>query len=166
VSESKGTVVLASNPRGAVISVDGRDTRFVTPHTFKLDAGDHEFSLSKDGYKPETVSVSVESGRSIDRKIELAGVSPNLPPEPSKPTTTTTSGGIGANEQAGLEILTTPAGLEISIDGKPQGKSPVKALLGPGKHDFTYACPGSDTETRTVNVNAGSIATKMIQCAE
>jgi serine/threonine protein kinase len=162
-SASGGKVVLTSSPRGAAISLDGNATRWVTPRALDLPVGDHEISLSKDGYKTETVSISVESGRTIDRKIELAEVAPPTP-EPTKPTTTT--GSTGGGDQAGLVIVTTPPGLDILIDGKSQGKSPVTVVLAPGEHTFTYTCPGGETTTSPITVKAGSIGTHRIRCAE
>ena len=37
-------------------------------------------------------------------------------------------------------IETTPSGLNVLIDGEPQGASPVKTILAEGQHTYSVEC--------------------------
>ena len=71
-----------------------------------------------DGYENFQQSVTIEGG-------QTANVAGNL----SAP---------GAE----VDIVTVPAGVEVLIDGKSYGPSPVRATLAPGNHTYTVKPPG------------------------
>ena len=57
-------------------------------------------------------------------------------------------------EPATLDVLATPD-VEVKIDGKPVGKTPVKGYkVPPGSHDVTFV-DDTGPRTMTVNVEAG-----------
>lgn len=165
-----GRVMVASNVRGASISVDGQSTRWVTPHALDLSAGEHEISLSKDGYDTKKLNVTVQGGRTISKKLELAEASqPSPVTKPDTTTPTTASGTPPATppETVGngsIAIYTKPAGLQVMIDGKPAGASPARATLPQGDHTYTITCPDSDPDTKPFKIKAGSMGSITVKC--
>ncbi len=55
-----------------------------------------------------------------------------------------------------LNIITTPAGATVMIDGQPQmGEAPMIVKLAPGKHTVAISSPGYQNIEREVDVKAG-----------
>jgi serine/threonine-protein kinase len=54
-----GQVLVASEPAGAVISVNGQKRREVTPATLELPAGKHTIAVAKEGYLPDQQDIEL-----------------------------------------------------------------------------------------------------------
>lgn len=55
-----------------------------------------------------------------------------------------------------IEVLSSPAGMEILLDGKPAGKTPTTLEnLQPGMHDVTYIDEANGNATYSVDVGEG-----------
>jgi hypothetical protein len=61
-----------------------------------------------------------------------------------------------ATGEAPVEIISTPPGATISIDGKGRGKTPLTTSLSPGKHDVALALD-RHVPFRTVLVSPGKL---------
>ena len=135
-----GQLEVSANVTGATISVDGKtDPSWVTPYTFAdLPAGVHNVQISMDGYESSGQSVTVEAG-------QTANVTANL----SAP-------------KAELDINTKPSGVEILIDGKSYGPSPIRSILPAGQHTYTVMQPNGAPYQNTVTLNGGAIITKTL----
>jgi hypothetical protein len=130
-----GTLMVSSDPTGAKITIDGQ-TRpdWVTPKTFQdYPAGTYQVTLSKPGFEDATNSVTVDAGKTA-----------NLIPTLGAPT-------------GELNVVTTPPGLPVLIDGQPVGKSPVHKILPVGQHTWTVIAPGREPYTKPVEVTSGAI---------
>ncbi len=67
-----------------------------------------------------------------------------------------------------LTINTTPAGAEVSIDGQKDPSWVTPFNMGgvpPGQHTITVSKPGFGSETRAINVSAGSKAILVLELA-
>ncbi len=128
-----GELRVSANVKGARISVDGQsEAKWLTPHTIaNLTAGTHNVVISMDGYENFAQSVTIEGGKT-------ASVEGNL----SAPT-------------AELDIATLPPGLEVLIDGKSRGPSPVAAVLPLGKHTYAVIQPGVEPIPKVYNLKSG-----------
>ena len=91
-----------------------------------------------DGYDNSQQSVTIEAGKT-------ASISATL--------TTPT---------AELDVITNPAGVEILVDGKSYGPSPVHATLPPGDHTYTIKWAGIAPTESKVTLAGGQIATKTL----
>ncbi len=61
--QALGTVLVSSNPPGASIAIDGRDSGALTPSLFQdLAFGAHTFELELEGYKRESRTITIKSG--------------------------------------------------------------------------------------------------------
>ncbi|HMD83833.1 MAG TPA: protein kinase [Terriglobia bacterium] len=128
-----GQLKVSANVTGARISIDGQsDSNWLTPFTVpNLTAGTHNIVISMDGYENSVQSVTIEGGKT-------AKVVGNL----SAPT-------------AELDIVTVPPGVEVLIDGKPRGPSPVTAVLAPGNHTYAVKQPGVEPIPKVYNLKSG-----------
>jgi eukaryotic-like serine/threonine-protein kinase len=134
-SAGMGTLNIQSNV-AAKILIDGtlRDG-WLTPHSAQVPAGKHRVSLVADKYQTASQEVQVTAGGEQPVNFELTAV-------------------LGA-----LRIETTPPGLEVFIDGKSSGLSPVTVSLPAGSHNLKVSAPpGGADRVETVEVPANETA--------
>ena len=132
--------MVSANVNGARISVDGQsDPSWLTPHTIPdVSAGGHNIVISMNGYDDFHQSVTIAGGQ------------------------TSTVVGSLSSPRAELDIVTKPAGVEVLVDGKSYGPSPVSAILAPGNHTYTVKPPGAAPYEKTVTLESGKIVTKTV----
>ncbi len=114
-SQGFGGLTVTSPLTGAKIVLDGSgDPAWVTPHTFdRLGAGTHH------------VGVLFKGGRGTYRDVEIdAGVTRKLNLAPEEPT-------------GYLSVTTDPPGVEVILDGKSLGLSPLQKTIATGDHVVT-----------------------------
>lgn len=58
-------VIVASDPPGARIVVDGKDTGYVTPFHLGLDRDPHTLTVELDGYAPSVHRINTVSARTL-----------------------------------------------------------------------------------------------------
>jgi serine/threonine-protein kinase len=128
-----GQLRVTANVKGAKISVDGGSgPNWLTPYTIaNLAAGTHNVVISMNGYENSMQSVTIEAGKT-------ASVEGNL----SAPT-------------GELDIVTVPAGVEVLIDGKSRGLSPVAVVLPLGNHTYAVKQPGVEPKPKAYDLKAG-----------
>lgn len=128
-SFAPGSITVISDPAGAAIVLDGRDTGLVTPATLaELDAGLY------------VVSVHLEEWES-----EPEGLPLELKPLDDLTASFTLS-------QTGIRVL-APAGGRILIDGADTGKvAPAFVALDPGTYRFSIELDGYHARPATRNV--------------
>jgi len=136
-----GQLVVRSNPPGARITIDGRsDSGWVTPYTIPdLTTGYHSVVVSKEGYGDAQRSVSIEGGRAstVDAALTMPG--------------------------GEISITTNPAGLEVVVDGRSVGRSPIQAVVGVGQHTYVIKCP-EDSYERSFTMKDGGLLFKGLTC--
>ncbi len=165
-----GKVFVNSTPAGAQISVDGRsDPDWVTPYTLDtLTGGRHKLTLSAEGYASATHTVRVEVGktRSVDYTLAELHQAPERPqrvkrepPPQTGEATTTPKPPVPAGPSKGVwRIVTVPPGLEVVIDGKSVGKSPVQETLEAGKHTYVIKMNGVEVDNREIDLPANQVS--------
>ncbi|MBM4360211.1 MAG: PEGA domain-containing protein [Deltaproteobacteria bacterium] len=79
------------------------------------------------------------------------------PPKVAEPTLTQSQPEPPRKEHlATIEVLSSPAGMEVLLDSKPAGKTPVTIEnLQPGSHDVTYKDEANGNATYSVEVGEG-----------
>jgi hypothetical protein len=136
-----GELVVTSDPPGAQIVIDGAGTGFTTPHTFPtMAAGSHTIALIKSGFDSTTRTVRVEPGKSTTAPITI--------PQPTSQFT------LAVLEVSSSDPEGVPIAADVSIDGKPYGKSPVKIGLPPGQHHYEVTA-GSRSEHGKFELKGG-----------
>ena len=136
--ETRGQMVIATDPPGAQILVDGR-ARGLGPVAGRgllvanLPAGRHSVVARKAGYKvPDPVLVTVQAGRRSRMTIRLK----RLP--------------------AALKIFSSPRGDAVQLNGKLRGKTPLLLadLVAGKKYVVSLTKAGYQLEKRTVTAPA------------
>ena len=121
-------VTLATQPAGATVLVDGVSAG-VTPLEMQLTAGEREIEARLSGYNAWTDKVLVSAGMPIalpDVRLTQA--------------------------DGRVEIVSTPAEANVSIDGEFRGRTPLNIRLSPGRsHQLTLTKPGYETSTRDLS---------------
>jgi serine/threonine-protein kinase len=138
-----GQLRVSANVTGAIISVDGRsDASWLTPYTFSdLPDGTHNVVISMDGYENFQQSVTIVGG-------QTALVNGNL-----------------STARAEVDIITEPVGVEVFIDGKSYGPSPIQAILAPGSHIYMVKPAGMAPIEKAFTIKSGEILTKKLSWA-
>jgi TonB family protein len=132
-----GALVIESEPAGAGVRVNG-ESRGQTPlHLADLPLGRYSVRVELKGYEAQTRDVSLDVGSPVaEVKLTLA-----------RPAAAAT----GA-----ADVVSTPAGAAVSVDGRSVGRTPLAGLkLKPGRRRIAIALDGHETWTGTVDVAAG-----------
>ena len=151
---------ITSQPAGAQIFVDGKDTGRVTPAQVSVDkAGPHTFLIRKQGYLEETSTASLQAGQvfhfaptlkalgSAD-DVKIGGKFKKL---------------FGGGDTAGMgavNIKTQPKGAQVSVNNRILDKfSPVDFYLNPGTYVIDITLSGYKPVHRVVEVQkSGKVA--------
>ncbi|GAC1434895.1 MAG: hypothetical protein NVS1B11_22270 [Terriglobales bacterium] len=136
------TAVIASEPAGAAVFVDGKDTGRVTPIQVRIDTpGSHTFLLRKQGYLEESATADLQSGQTVRLSptlkvlgntddIRIGGKFKKL------------FGGGDTAGMASITVKTQPKGAQVAVNRHVLDKnSPVEFHLEPGNYviDITLA---------------------------
>jgi len=136
------TVSLNSDPDGAAVWIDGRDTGRMTPAQISVDKpGDHTFVFKKQGYLDATTTAKLQIGqkfllapslRVLGRTDEIKMVGRFRK--------------LFGGEKAGMGIVsvnTQPKGAQIAVNTHIMNKpSPAKFYLNPGNYVIDITLPG------------------------
>jgi serine/threonine-protein kinase len=133
---------LTSEPPGAKVAIDGKETDQVTPVVLRsLAPGEHRVQLTKPGFKPYAAEVTLEAGKS--QPLEKVILTPEgLAPEAPKKGFVTVEANVPG---------------KVFVDGVAAGPAPVSRFaVSPGTHELRFegAAPGVARTTR-VEVKAG-----------
>lgn len=130
--ESVGDLAIASSPTGASIVLDDKRTGLTTPATIRgLSVNElHSVRLYLDGY-----STAREGGiRIIEDSVRVVRLDLSRRTHP-------------------LTVITTPAGAEVSLDGRPVGTTPMNLdAVTEGSHTVSVGREGYKTVSRTIGV--------------
>lgn len=137
LKEQKGLLLLRSEPEGCDIQIDGvsvgRTPRLVT-HLSVRDV--HTVRLRKAGYQDQTLTVKFEGRKPLVREERLVLASGTL------------------------DILSEPSGADVTVNGIPRGRSPLKVTGVPkGRAVVRFHLDGFADEVRELAVNAGDVQT-------
>jgi len=133
LSEVKGLLLLKTEPAGADIQIDGvsvgRTPRLIT----NLAAKDsYSVRFRKAGYQDQTISVRFEGRKPLVREEQLVLASGTI------------------------DVMSEPAGAEVSVNGIVRGVTPVKVTDVPkGRATVKFHLEGFADEVRELAINAG-----------
>ena len=144
---------VASEPPGASIFIDGKDTGHVTPAQITIEKGSHTVLVRKAGYLDETTSATGQPGQSF----RFAPTLRTLGNADSIKTVGKFKKIFGGNSaQAGMgkvTVRTTPKGAQIAINRRMLDKtSPVEFLLNPGNYVVDITATGYKPLQKVITV--------------
>jgi eukaryotic-like serine/threonine-protein kinase len=146
-------VAADSDPQGAAIWIDGKDSGRVTPARISLEKpGPHSFVFKKQGYLDETASANVPMGQTFELapKLRALGTTDEIK-----------IGGrfkkvFGGSETAGMGVVsvkTQPKGAQVAVNNRLLDKmSPVEFYLNPGNYVIDITLSGFKTVERVITV--------------
>jgi len=148
------TVVLNSDPVGAAIWMDGKDTGKLTPAQISVDkSGSHSFGFRKQGYLDENTTANLQTGQTFHLSPALKALGN---------TDDIKTGGkfkklFGGGEVSGMgtvSVKTQPKGAQISVNNRMLDKtSPVEFYLNPGNYVVDITLSGFKSVHRVINVD-------------
>jgi len=135
-----GSFAISSEPNESSVSINGQYQGKTPLVVENIEPGTYEVSVSKFGYTPYSVKVTLGSG-------ERGEISATLPAE-----------------RGTIIVNSTPAGARVSLDGADAGISPVTLPnVLPGNHTVALALDGYVPVEQQVAVTAGMTSPLVIQ---
>ncbi len=130
-----GTLGVESEPAGAAVSLNG-EARGVTPLNLSdLALGEYEVKVEAKGFLPFTQKVTLGDAQPVQVRATLTRPAPG---------------------QATLDVLSTPFGAAVSIDGQPVGQTPLTGYkLKAGTHRVELTRHGYEPFSQSVTLQAG-----------
>jgi eukaryotic-like serine/threonine-protein kinase len=146
-------VAISSDPAGAAIWMDGKDTGKLTPAQISVDKpGNHSFVFKKQGYLDEATTANLQTGQTFrlaptlkalgnTDEIKIGGKFKKM---------------LGGGDVAGMgavSIKTHPKGAQIAVNNRMLDKfSPVEFYLNPGTYVIDITLSGFKNIHRVINV--------------
>ncbi len=156
LAQVSAMVAASSEPSGAQLFIDGKDTGRVTPAQISLDKpGTHTLLVKKQGYLDETATATLQPG-------QIYHFAPTLKALGS--TDDIKIGGkfkklFGGGDVAGMGAITVktqPKGAQVAINNRIMDKlSPVDLFLNPGTYVIDVTLSGYKPVHRVVEVQKG-----------
>jgi len=153
LAQLAATVSVTSDPAGAAIWMDGKDTGRITPAQISVDKpGNHNFAFKKQGYLDETSSANLQVGQTLHLSPSLKALGN---------TDDIKIGGkfkklFGGSDTAGMgavSIKTSPKGAQVAINNRILDKnSPVELYLDPGNYVLDITLSGFKSIHRVITV--------------
>ncbi len=153
------TISVASDPAGAAIFLDGKDTLRVTPSNISLEKGTHTILVRRAGYLDETSSASGQPGQTLHFSATLRPLG-NVDDIKTVGKFKKLFGGSGAQAGMGkISIKTSPKGAQVAVNRRMLDKgSPVDFLLSPGNYIVDITLTGYKPLQKVITVEQnGSI---------
>jgi TonB family protein len=132
-----GALQVESDPPGARVRVNGQVKGQTPLRLAELPFGAYEIRVEQKGYEAQTRAVSLDAG-SPSAEVKVALTRPAAP------------------ASGAADILSTPSGAAVSVDGRAVGSTPLTGLrLKPGTHRIEVALDEHETWTGSVDVAGG-----------
>jgi len=148
---------VSSNPAGAVIMIDGKDSGKLTPMQFSFSApGAHTVTLRRFGYLEASNSVNVEAGHTANVNLSLTalGNTDEIHAAGGKFSKVFKKG--DAAGMATVSIKTQPKGAQIMVNNRALDKtSPFDFYLNPGTYVIDITMSGYRPVHRVVTLQEG-----------
>jgi len=153
------TIVVTSNPQGANVWVDGKDSGLTTPTQLTVEKGFHKVTVRKAGFKEMSMEDTVAEGQTMSFSPVL--LSTNVQPEDGKSPnplrrffgTDTIPEGKGL-----VHIRTNPEGATILVDGKAAPKKTnARWPADPGVYSIVLQMSGYKPVHRNIKVQKGKV---------
>jgi eukaryotic-like serine/threonine-protein kinase len=156
LSQLMATLVVSSDPAGANVYVDGRDTGTKTPSQVSVDKGQHVVLVRKMGYIDETMNTQFVLGQTFN-------FAPTLRPLGNVDNIRTVGkmsklfGGKGVQPgQTVVSIRTQPKGAQVAINQHIMEKnSPFDVALDPGNYVIDITLTGYAPVHKVITADKG-----------
>jgi hypothetical protein len=153
------TLVVSSNPQGANVWIDGKDSGSVTPAQITVEKGSHRVMVRKAGFKEASADETLAEGQTLSFSPVLLSVSPQSEEGKTPNPLRRFFGADTIPEGKGLvHIRTDPEGATIVVDGKvAPKKTNARWPADPGVYSIQLQMTGYKPVHRNVKVQKGKI---------
>jgi serine/threonine-protein kinase len=153
------TIVVSSNPLGADVWVDGKDSGKNTPAQLTVEKGFHKVTVRKTGFRDASIEETLAEGQTMSFSPVLLSVDPQSEDGKSPTLLRRIFGTDTIPEGKGLvHIRTNPEGATIVVDGKPAPKKTnARWPADPGVYSILLQMPGYKTVHRNIRVKKGKV---------
>jgi eukaryotic-like serine/threonine-protein kinase len=158
LNQLAATLAVSSNPAGANIFVDGRDTGKVTPAQVSVDKGQHVVLVRKSGYIDETTNAQFNLGQTTNFSPALRELG-NVDNIKTTGKMKKLFGGKDAQGMGTVSVKTQPKGAQIAVNQHMLDKdSPVDFMLDPGNYIVDITMSGYAPIHKVITVDKGGKA--------
>ncbi len=158
LSQLTGILSVSSNPAGAAIVLDGKDTGKLTPSQILLDKpGKHAITVRRYGYLDSSNNVNVEMGQTSTLNLDLTklGNTDEIKAAGGKFKKVFGHGGDGFGMGI-ISVKTQPKGAQIMVNNRVLDKTaPFDFYLNPGTYVVDVTMSGYRPLHRVVNIQEG-----------
>lgn len=145
---------IASDPPGAAIIIDGRDTGKVTPAKLVVGQGSHSLVLRMPGYLETSTSMALNPGETFQFAPSLKPLG-NADDIKQVGKLKKLIGRGGQENMARVQVHTFPKGAQIMFNSRMMDRtSPAEFLLGPGTYEVTLTLSGYKPVHKTITVES------------
>jgi eukaryotic-like serine/threonine-protein kinase len=154
LTEMSAIAAVNSDPAGASIYVDGRDSGKLTPAQLSVPKGSHTITVKRLGYFEASQSVELVPG-------QTAHYSPSLKPmgDANEVRSTNKLGklfGGGAKDMGVVKIKTAPKGAQITINNRMMDRAtPAEFAVPPGNYQIVLTAPGYKPLQKMITLQSG-----------
>ena len=155
LSQLMATLVVNSNPSGANVYIDGRDSGVKTPGQVSVNRGQHVVLVRKMGYIDETMSTQFVLGQTFN-------FAPTLRPLGNVDDIRTVGkmsrffGGKAQPGQSVVSIRTQPKGAQVAINEHIMDKNtPLEVALDPGNYVIDITMTGYVPVHKVISTDRG-----------
>jgi predicted Ser/Thr protein kinase len=153
------TLVVTSNPQGANVWVDGKDSAMTTPAQLTVEKGAHRVTVRKPGFKDASTDETFSEGQTLSFSPVLLSVNPQAEDGKNPSFLRRMLGTDTVPEGKGLvHIRTHPEGASILIDGKlAPKKTNARWPADPGVYSIVLQMDGYKSVHRNIRVQKGKV---------
>ena len=153
------TIVVTSNPQGANVWIDGKDSGMTTPAQVTVEKGFHKVTVRKTGFKEASIEDTVAEGQTMSFSPVLLSVNPQSEDGKSPTLLRRIFGTDTIPEGKGLvHIRTNPEGASIVVDGKAAPKKTnARWPADPGVYSIVLQMSGYKSVHRNIRVQKGKV---------
>jgi hypothetical protein len=156
LSELPASVSISSQPEGASVLVDGKDTGKVTPLTVAVPKGSHAITLTRNGFFPATRTLESLPGKAYEFPVRLTpmGASEEIK---GVGKLKKVFGGGTPQSMGKVQIRSNPKGAQIAVNGRVMDKlTPAEYFFPAGTYEVTLTVKGYKPSRKTINVGLGA----------
>ncbi|MFW5967582.1 MAG: PEGA domain-containing protein [Persicimonas sp.] len=141
IFDATATLSVQTEPEGATVEVGG-DEIGRTPVDTRLPLGEHDYSITLDGYVPveESVDLRDAGGQVVRHELEVA--------------------------PAELVVEGAPEGATVVVNGREVGSAGERIELEPGHHALEVQADGHESYRDTVRLEAGEVVERDVTLEE
>jgi PEGA domain len=158
LAQLTAAISVTSDPAGAAVFMDGKDTGRLTPTQISVDKpGQHALTVKKQGYLDESTTANLQPGQLLHFSPALKALGNTDDIKIGGGKLKKIFGGGGDTTGMGeVSVKTTPKGAQVAVNNRILDKlSPLDFHLNPGTYVIDITASGFKDIHRVINVEKG-----------